>query len=93
MDAFLIITKIILRKIALLLMKMDWFPWCATVKWILWIKGVEKKNKIKQNFSCINRKKNLIIKTEMNSSGEKTVSHQSTDKTIKYIYKSKLSLC
>ena len=49
--------------------------------------------KIKQNFSNMyNRKKNLIIKTEQNSSTEKTNSPQSTDKKIKYIYKSKLSL-
>ncbi len=52
-----------------------------------------KEGKIKQNFSNIyNRKKNLIIKTEQNSSGEKIASPQSKDKTIKYIYKSKLSL-
>ena len=39
-----------------------------------------------------NRKKNLIIKAEQNSSAEKTNSPQSIDKKIKYIYKSKLSL-
>jgi hypothetical protein len=53
----------------------------------------KKDNKIKQNFSNIyNRKKNLIIKTDNNISGEKGGSPQFTDKKIKYIYKSKLSL-
>ena len=53
-----------------------------------------KKNlKMKQNFSNIyNRKKNLKIKTDQNSSCDQTNSPQSTDKNIKYIYKSKLSL-
>ena len=52
-----------------------------------------KESTMKQNFSNIyNRKKNLIIKTEQDSSGDKTISPQSTDKKIKYIYKSKLSL-
>ena len=51
------------------------------------------EDKRKQNFSNIyNRKKNLIIKTDQNLSGEKMISPQSTDKKIKYIYKSKLSL-
>ena len=51
------------------------------------------EDKIKQNFSNIyNKKKNLIIKTDQNLSGEKMISPQSTDKKIKYIYKSKLSL-
>ena len=52
-----------------------------------------KEKKLRQNFSNIyNRKKNLLLKTEQNSSVEKTNSPQSTDKKIKYIYKSKLSL-
>ena len=51
-----------------------------------------KENKMKQNFSNIyNRKKNLIIKTDQNLSVENH-SPQYTDKNIKYIYKSKLSL-
>ena len=53
----------------------------------------KKDNKMKQNFSNIyNRKKNLIIKTDNNISGEKGSSPQFNDKKIKYIYKSKLSL-
>ena len=53
----------------------------------------KKDNIMKQNFSNIyNRKKNLIIKTDNNISGEKGGSPQFTDKKIKYIYKSKLSL-
>ena len=56
-------------------------------------KKSKKDNKMKQNFSNIyNRKKNLLIKTEQNSSTEKTNSPQFTEKKIKYIYKSKLSL-
>ena len=52
-----------------------------------------KENKMKPNFSNIyNNKKNNIVKTEQNSSGEKTNSPISTNKRIKYIYKSKLSL-
>ena len=55
-------------------------------------KNIKENNK-KQNFSNIcNRYKNLIIKTEQNSSAEKSPSPQFTDKNIKYIYKSKLSL-
>jgi len=55
---------------------------------------INKRNtKIKQNFSNIySRKKNLIIKTEQNNFSCETNSPQSTDKKIKYIYKSKLSL-
>ena len=47
-------------------------------------KKVKKDNKMKQNFSNIyNRKKNLIIKTDNNLSGEKGGSPQFTDKKIK----------
>ena len=57
------------------------------------IKKNKKDNKMKQNFSNIyNRKKNLIIKTEQNSSIEKNNSPVTSEKKIKYIYKSKLSL-
>ena len=56
-------------------------------------KKYAKENKMKQNLSNIyHRKKNLLIKTEHNSSMERTHSPQSTDNKIKYIYKSKLSL-
>ena len=52
-----------------------------------------KERKIKQNFSNVyQKKKNLMIKTDYNSSLEKTYSPQSTGNKIKYIYKSKLSL-
>ena len=56
---------------------------------------INKKHhpKIKPNFSNIyNRKKNLLIKTDQNYSFENYNSPQSNEKTIKYIYKSKLSL-
>jgi len=60
---------------------------------IINIRRDKKDYKMKQNFSNIyNRKKNLIIKTDNNISGEKGGSPQFTDKKIKYIYKSKLSL-
>ena len=56
-------------------------------------KKYAKENKMKQNLSNIyHRKKNLLIKTEQNSSMERTHSPQSTDNKVKYIYNSKLSL-